>query len=83
MLCRSLMCRHCCFIDEFAYLCGLAHRRRAGREDTLIKNQETSMIVVTARCNYAGTLGKQIPTRSFAAFLFAHLRAGPLARLRW
>ena len=41
------------------------------------------MIVVTARCNYAGTLGKQIPTRSFAAFLFAHLRAGPLARLRW
>ena len=28
---------------------------------------------ITSRCNQAGPLGKYIPTRSFAAFLFARL----------
>lgn len=41
------------------------------------------MIVVTARCNNAGPLGKPIPTRSFAAFLFTRLHSGALARFRW
>ena len=36
------------------------------------------MMFVTARCNNAGPLGKPIPTRSFAAFLFSHI-----SRLRW
>lgn len=38
------------------------------------------MIIVTPRCNYAGPLGKQIPTRSFFAALFDKLVA---ARARW
>jgi hypothetical protein len=39
-------------------------------------------MTVTSRCNYAGPLGKLIPTRSFA-FLFARVRAAAIARLRW
>ena len=41
------------------------------------------MMFVTARCNNAGPLGKLIPTRSFAAFLLAHLPTRAMARLRW
>ncbi len=37
---------------------------------------------ITSRCNQAGPLGKYIPTRSFAAFLFARLQ-GRTVRLRW
>jgi hypothetical protein len=37
---------------------------------------------VNARCNNAGPLGKSIPTRSFAAFLFARI-ALPITRIRW
>jgi hypothetical protein len=40
------------------------------------------MMFVKARCNNAGPLGKPIPTRSFAAFLFARLPV-PITRLRW
>jgi hypothetical protein len=35
-------------------------------------------MTVTSRCNYAGPLGKLIPTRSFAAIVLARLR--PIAR---
>jgi len=35
---------------------------------------------VTQHCNYAGPLGKLIPTRSFAFVLYARLR-GALPRL--
>jgi hypothetical protein len=38
---------------------------------------------MTSRCNHAGPLGKYIPTRSFAASLFARLQGRALARLRW
>lgn len=38
-------------------------------------------MTVTSRCNYAGPLGKLIPTRSFA--LFARLRSGLFGRFRW
>jgi hypothetical protein len=38
---------------------------------------------VTSRCNNAGPLGKYIPTRSFAAFLFARLQGRALVRMRW
>lgn len=38
------------------------------------------MMFVTPRCNYAGPLGKQIPTRSFLASLFARIAA---SRVRW
>ncbi len=38
------------------------------------------MMFVNPRCNYAGPLGKQIPTRSFFAELFA--RIAP-SRPRW
>lgn len=31
------------------------------------------MMFVNARCTNAGPLGKSIPTRSFAAFLFARI----------
>jgi hypothetical protein len=37
---------------------------------------------VKARCNTAGPLGKLIPTRSFAASLFARLH-GKVIRFRW
>ena len=40
------------------------------------------MMFVDARCNNAGPLGKPIPTRSFAAFLFARINV-PVTRLRW
>jgi hypothetical protein len=36
---------------------------------------------VTQRCNYAGSLGQHIPTRSFAAILLERLRSA-LPRLR-
>lgn len=39
------------------------------------------MMFVTPRCNYAGPLGKSIPTRSFMAFL-VRLR-GRAFRIRW
>lgn len=39
---------------------------------------------ITSRCNQAGPLGKHIPTRSFASFLFARLQVqGRTVRLRW
>lgn len=41
------------------------------------------MMFVTARCNYAGPLNKPIPTRSFAASLFARLNGSAITRLRW
>ena len=41
------------------------------------------MMCVSSRCNNAGPLGKPIPTRSFAAFLFARLHGRAMARLRW
>jgi hypothetical protein len=37
-------------------------------------------MTVTSRCNYAGPLGKLIPTRSFG-FLFLRLREGVVGRL--
>jgi hypothetical protein len=37
-------------------------------------------MTVTSRCNYAGPLGKLIPTRSFA-LLFMRLRSTPLGQL--
>lgn len=37
---------------------------------------------VTQRCNYAGPLGKLIPTRSFAFSLVARLRGLAMARRR-
>jgi hypothetical protein len=37
-------------------------------------------MTVTSRCNYAGPLGKLIPTRSFA-FLFARLRSNLAERI--
>jgi hypothetical protein len=37
-------------------------------------------MTVTSRCNYAGPLGKLIPTRSFAS-LFMRLRSSPLGQL--
>ena len=40
------------------------------------------MMFVNARCNNAGPLGKLIPTRSFAVFLFARI-ARPITRIRW
>lgn len=50
------------------------------RTDILVKNLENYMIVVTSRCNYAGPLGKKIPTRSFVASLLARFSD---VRLRW
>jgi hypothetical protein len=41
------------------------------------------MMFVTARCNYAGPLGKPIATRTFAAFLLARLHGRAIARFRW
>jgi hypothetical protein len=38
-------------------------------------------MTVTSRCNYAGPLGKLIPTRSFA-YLLARLRFGLTERFR-
>lgn len=38
-------------------------------------------MTVTSRCNYAGPLGKLIPTQSFA--VFARLRVRLFGRLRW
>jgi hypothetical protein len=40
-------------------------------------------MTITSRCNYAGPLGKLIPTRSFAWPLIARLRVPAIARLRW
>jgi hypothetical protein len=37
-------------------------------------------MTVTSRCNYAGPLGKLIPTRSFA-LMFLRLREGVVGRL--
>jgi hypothetical protein len=37
-------------------------------------------MTVTSRCNYAGPLGKLIPTRSFSALLLARLRRGTIVR---
>jgi hypothetical protein len=37
-------------------------------------------MTVTSRCNYAGPLGKLIPTRSFA-LLFMRLRGSTLGRM--
>lgn len=50
----------------------------------LIKNTEIPiMMFVTSRCTNPGPLGKSIPTRSFASFLFARLHSRAIARLRW
>jgi hypothetical protein len=38
---------------------------------------------VTPRCNYAGPLGKLIPTRSFTARLFERLRRRSIGAFRW
>jgi hypothetical protein len=38
-------------------------------------------MTVTSRCNYAGSHGKLIPTRSFAAFLFGRLRRSVIGRM--
>lgn len=38
---------------------------------------------VNVRCTHAGPLGKPIPTRSFAAFLWARLHRRVMVRLRW
>jgi hypothetical protein len=38
------------------------------------KKLETFNMPVTQRCNYAGPLGKLIPTRSFAFVLYTRLR---------
>jgi hypothetical protein len=49
----------------------------------LVKNHGGfPMMFVNARCNNAGPLSKLIPTRSFAAFLFARINV-PITRLRW
>jgi hypothetical protein len=39
-------------------------------------------MTLTSHCNYAGPLGKLIPTRSRAWSLFARLRVPAIARLR-
>ncbi len=50
----------------------------------LTKNTEIPiMMFVTSRCTNPGPLGKSIPTRSFASFLFARLHGRAIARLRW
>jgi hypothetical protein len=41
----------------------------------LIRKLETINMPVTQRCNYAGSLGQHIPTRSFAALLIERLRS--------
>ena len=41
------------------------------------------MMFITSRCTNPGPLGKSIPTRSFASFLFARLHSRAIARLRW
>jgi hypothetical protein len=38
-------------------------------------------MTVTSRCNYAGPLGKLIPTRSFAAVVLLRLKASAIGRL--
>ena len=40
------------------------------------------MMFVNARGTTAGPLGKPIPARAFAAFLFARINV-PITRLRW
>jgi hypothetical protein len=45
----------------------------------LVTTLEAYMLF-TSRCNYAGPLAKRIPTRSFAAFLFAR---SVITRFRW
>jgi hypothetical protein len=68
--------------------CVLALKRASAQNHRLalailVKNTEaTQMMFITARCNNAGPLGKPIPTRSFAAALFARLNA-PITRFRW
>jgi hypothetical protein len=47
----------------------------------LIRKLETINMPVTQRCNYAGSLGHHIPTRSFAALLIERLRRA-MPRLR-
>ena len=46
------------------------------------KKLERENMPVTQRCNYAGPLGKLIPTRSFAFSLVARLRGLAGARRR-
>jgi hypothetical protein len=49
------------------------------------KKLETFNMPVTQRCNYAGSLGKTVPTRSYAFTLALSLAArlrGALPRLR-
>jgi hypothetical protein len=43
-----------------------------------VNKLETINMPVTQRCNYAGPLGKLIPTRSFAFTLIARLRGALL-----
>ena len=44
------------------------------RHDYSDKKLETINMPLTQRCNYAGPLGKLIPTRSFAFAVVARLR---------
>ena len=38
---------------------------------------------INQRCDNAGPLGKLIPTRSFAAYIFARLSGRVMSRFRW
>jgi hypothetical protein len=52
------------------------------RNDYSDKKLEINNMPVTQRCNYAGSFGQLIPTRSFAFTLVARLRGFRVARLR-